>query len=321
MPSSAWRAPSRMTKASGRSSARACIVRGGPVRQGWDCQWLRERAFYVRGDSRILRPICSWRSNCFEDRAILMERSGNYLFYLATPPQMFSPIVQQLGEAGLSSEREREVAAGDRREAVRDRSEIGAQRSTEGCCKSFWASIRSTASTTISARRRSRTSWCSASPTACSSRLWNRNHIDHVQITVAETVGVETRGKFYDATGALRDMVPNHLFQLLDADGDGAADLLRCRCGAQREGQGAGRRAPIRRRRCAAQCGARPIRCRHGRRTSRSSAYRDDAQCGAGLNDRNLCRAEADDRQLAVGRRAVLSADRQEPRPGGAPRS
>src|SRR6202022_5209643 len=45
--------------------------------------------------------------------------------------------------------------------------------------------------------------------------IWNRNHIDHVQITVAETVGVERRAKFYEATGALRDMVPNHLFQLL----------------------------------------------------------------------------------------------------------
>ncbi len=45
--------------------------------------------------------------------------------------------------------------------------------------------------------------------------LWNRNHIDHVQITVGETIGVESRGNFYDATGALRDMVPNHLFQLL----------------------------------------------------------------------------------------------------------
>src|SRR5262249_59274873 len=45
--------------------------------------------------------------------------------------------------------------------------------------------------------------------------IWNRAHIDHIQITAAETVGVERRGKFYERTGALRDMVPNHLFQLL----------------------------------------------------------------------------------------------------------
>jgi glucose-6-phosphate 1-dehydrogenase len=45
--------------------------------------------------------------------------------------------------------------------------------------------------------------------------IWNRNHIDHIQITVDERLGVGHRGSFYDATGALRDMVPNHLFQLL----------------------------------------------------------------------------------------------------------
>src|SRR5947208_4920574 len=45
--------------------------------------------------------------------------------------------------------------------------------------------------------------------------MWNREHIDHVQITAAETVGVEQRGKFYEKTGALRDMVPNHVFQLV----------------------------------------------------------------------------------------------------------
>jgi glucose-6-phosphate 1-dehydrogenase len=45
--------------------------------------------------------------------------------------------------------------------------------------------------------------------------IWNRDRIDHVQITAAETVGVEGRGSFYEATGALRDMIPNHLFTLL----------------------------------------------------------------------------------------------------------
>jgi glucose-6-phosphate 1-dehydrogenase len=45
--------------------------------------------------------------------------------------------------------------------------------------------------------------------------LWNSAHIDHVQITVAETVGVEGRGDYYDGSGALRDMVQNHMLQLL----------------------------------------------------------------------------------------------------------
>ncbi len=45
--------------------------------------------------------------------------------------------------------------------------------------------------------------------------IWNRRYIDHVQISVAETVGVEQRGSYYDNAGALRDMVPNHIMQLI----------------------------------------------------------------------------------------------------------
>ncbi|HEU4463602.1 MAG TPA: glucose-6-phosphate dehydrogenase, partial [Gemmatimonadota bacterium] len=45
--------------------------------------------------------------------------------------------------------------------------------------------------------------------------IWNRNYVDYVEITAAESIGIEDRGAFYDATGALRDMVANHLLQLL----------------------------------------------------------------------------------------------------------
>jgi glucose-6-phosphate 1-dehydrogenase len=45
--------------------------------------------------------------------------------------------------------------------------------------------------------------------------IWNHKYIDHVQITVSETLGVGERGGYYDKSGALRDMVQNHLFQLM----------------------------------------------------------------------------------------------------------
>ena len=45
--------------------------------------------------------------------------------------------------------------------------------------------------------------------------LWNRNYVDHVQVTVAEAIGVEGRGPYYETAGALRDMLQNHLMQLV----------------------------------------------------------------------------------------------------------
>ena len=140
--------------------------------------------------------------------------------------------------------------------------------------------------------------------------LWNRDHIDHVQITVAETVGVERRAGFYEETGALRDMVPNHVFQLLsltamEPPNSFAADAVR-----DREGQGAGGGDPARRRRCAPQRRARAIHCRR-RAWPAGQGLSRGGGCRAGQHDRNLCRAAARHRQLALGRRAVLSAHRQ----------
>ena len=94
--------------------------------------------------------------------------------------------------------------------------------------------------------------------------IWNRDRIDHVQITVAETVGVEHRGGFYEATGALRDMVPNHVFKLLS--------MVAMEPPAGFDAARSGPRRPMCSPRCRAvkpaQGGARPVWPRHraGRR-------------------------------------------------------
>ena len=187
---------------------------------------------------------------------------GNRLFYLATPPRP-SRRSAAISASRSGTRRERRLAARRHRKAVRHRSRLGARRSTKSCLASSTRS-RFTASTIISARRRCRTSWCCASPTACSSRSGTAHHIDHVQITVAETLdGRTAAASYYDATGALRDMVPNHLFQLLSLiamEPPAALPPTRCaprrrrcsrrsNCRTNDEALRDGRARPIRRRR------------------------------------------------------------------------
>ena len=79
--------------------------------------------------------------------------------------------------------------------------------------------------------------------------FWNREHVESVQITMAEDFGVQGRGAFYDETGAIRDVIQNHLFQVLTQSGHGAAGQDRQRIDPGREGQGAEGDAAARRRR------------------------------------------------------------------------
>ena len=90
--------------------------------------------------------------------------------------------------------------------------------------------------------------------------IWNRNFIDYVQITSAEDIGIGTRAGYYDTSGALRDLVQNHMLQLLYLAVHGAAGELLRRRGARREGEGAARDPPARARRGAEDGGARPVR-------------------------------------------------------------
>ena len=137
--------------------------------------------------------------------------------------------------------------------------------------------------------------------------LWNRDHIDHVQITVAETVGVEGRGSFYEQTGALRDMVPNHVFQLvamtaMEPPVSFNADDVRSK------------KVDVFKSIKTVQPARKPsadntmqVRYWAGRSRPIVTKPHVDAQ----QQDRDLCRADAEHRQLALGRRAVLSSHRQ----------
>jgi glucose-6-phosphate 1-dehydrogenase len=139
--------------------------------------------------------------------------SGNYLFYLATAPQLFGEIISHLGAAGLAKEQE------DHWRRIIIEKPFG--HNLESACD-----LNNTLSQTFQENQIYRIDHYLGKETvqnilafrfgnAIFEPIWDRRYIDHVQITVAETVGVESRGNYYEGAGALRDMVQNHMFQLL----------------------------------------------------------------------------------------------------------
>ena len=146
--------------------------------------------------------------------------------------------------------------------------------------------------------------------------LWNRRYVDHVQITVAESIGVESRGAFYEETGASRDFLQNHLMQLLslvameppaafeaDALRDEKVKVLRAIAPMTPE--------EVRRDVVRGQYGPGWV----------GGRARPGLPLGAGgrprVRDRDLRRGPVHDRQLALGRRAVLRPERQAPAQAG----
>src|SRR6202790_399621 len=140
------------------------------------------------------------------------KTGGNRLFYLATPPSGFLPISRELGRTCMLSE------TGAWRGLVIEKP-FGPDLASARALNSELLGI-------VDEHQIYRIDHYLGKETVQNilvlrfangmfEPIWNRNHIDHIQITVDEKLGVGHRGSFYDATGALRDMVPNHLFQLL----------------------------------------------------------------------------------------------------------
>ncbi|MGN5516429.1 glucose-6-phosphate dehydrogenase [Xanthomonas gardneri] len=176
-------------------------------------EWLRERMHYLRGDFTDLGAYQAL-DGVLEKLHKRYGTQGNVLFYLATAARFFEPVLLNLGEAGLVKQRE---GQGWRRVIVEK---------PFGHDLPSAVALNATVARVLHEDQVFRIDHFLGKETVQNilafrfanglfEPVWNRDRIDHVQITAAETIGVEGRGRFYDPTGCLRDMVPNHLFQLL----------------------------------------------------------------------------------------------------------
>jgi len=178
-----------------------------------DCrEWLLQRVHYLSGDisQRDVYDRIAAKAAELDDH---YKTTGNHLYYLATAPTLFGVVVQHLGAVGMAAEtdgRWRRVVIekpfGRDLESARDLNQQLAKVLGERQTYRIDHYLGKETVQNIMAFRFGN---------GIFEPVWNRRYIDHVQITASEEVGVELRGGYYDESGAMRDMVPNHLFQLI----------------------------------------------------------------------------------------------------------
>jgi len=174
-------------------------------------EWFARRIHYVTSefDDKNLFPKLK---EFLQKMDVDHSTHGNYFFYLATGPDFFGQIVENLAGAGLMEENKNwrrviiEKPFGRDLDSARSLNKQLLRVADE---KQIYRIDHYLGKETVQNILAFRFANGIFEP------IWNRRYVDHVQISVSETVGVETRGGYYDSAGALRDMVPNHLMQLI----------------------------------------------------------------------------------------------------------
>jgi glucose-6-phosphate 1-dehydrogenase len=142
----------------------------------------------------------------------------NRLYYLAVPPSEFSTIVGHLKEAGLVADPAQERTGGPWTRIIIEKPfghDLPSSRELNDCIASAFAESQVFRIDHYLGKETVQNLLVFRFANSLWEPLWNREHVDHVQITVAEEIGVEGRGKFFEQTGVTKDIVENHLMQLL----------------------------------------------------------------------------------------------------------
>jgi glucose-6-phosphate 1-dehydrogenase len=173
---------------------------------------LSDHMYYVQGNLTKPESYEALKSKLLEVDTSC-RTCGNYLFYLAIADRFFGTVIEHLGESGLAKEEN-----GRWRRVVIEKPFGHDLPSAQALNRQILKVLDETQIYRIDhflGKETVQNIMLFRFANGLFEPLWNRDRIDHVQITVSETVGVEKRGGFYDRTGALRDMVPNHVFQLV----------------------------------------------------------------------------------------------------------
>ncbi|CCQ89967.1 Glucose-6-phosphate 1-dehydrogenase [Nitrospina gracilis 3/211] len=141
--------------------------------------------------------------------------NGNFIYYLSIAPSMYEIIIENLGAAGLQKEKKHDQAY---KRIIVEKPFGYDLASGQVLNKKLLKVFREPQIYRIDhylGKETVQNLLVFRFSNGIFEPLWNRNFVDHVEITAAETVGIGTRGRYYDASGALRDMVQNHLLQIL----------------------------------------------------------------------------------------------------------
>lgn len=136
---------------------------------------------------------------------------ANYVFYLATPPSIVETIVNGIGKAGLAQDKQRARIVVEKPFGH----DLASAVELNGLLTTVFDETQIYRIDHYLGKETVQNILALRFANALFEPIWNRRYIDHVQITVAEQVGVEHRGAYYDHAGALRDMIQNHLMQIL----------------------------------------------------------------------------------------------------------